>query len=217
MVNSILESAQRFLIFAAVLKLVGFIDNFLDFFTSNGTITGLPEYQWHYHPDSKDLWIDVNQISIQHNCVRSISNQHQSKDLCYLSSVLIWGLWHQKQVSQARKSNCIPQYSVGCNYLSLPEIPASGKEKYLQPNVFCGMQLLILAWDTCFKQAKVIASHSILWDAITYPCLRYLLQASKSTCIPKYSVGCNYLSLPEIPASGTKVLISWSAPSTDCL
>ena len=27
-------------------------------------------------------------------------------------------------------------------------------------------------------------------------------------CIPQYSVGCNYLSMHEIPASGTKVLIS---------
>ena len=37
-----------------------------------------------------------------------------------------WGLWCQKQVSQAEISNCIPQYSVGCNYLSMPEIPTSG-------------------------------------------------------------------------------------------
>ena len=37
-----------------------------------------------------------------------------------------WGVWHQKQVSQAGKSNCIPQYSVGWKYLSMPEIPASG-------------------------------------------------------------------------------------------
>ena len=36
---------------------------------------------------------------------------------------------------------------------------------------------------------------------------RYLSQAWKSNCIPQYSVGCNYLSIPEIPASGTKVLI----------
>ena len=28
-----------------------------------------------------------------------------------------------------------------------------------------------------------------------------------SNCIPQNTVGCNYLSLPEIPASGTKVLI----------
>ena len=29
------------------------------------------------------------------------------------------------KVSQAGISNCIPQFSVGCNYLSLPEVPAS--------------------------------------------------------------------------------------------
>ena len=38
----------------------------------------------------------------------------------------IWGLWCQKQVSQAEVSNCIPHYSAGFNYLSLPKIPASG-------------------------------------------------------------------------------------------
>ena len=41
------------------------------------------------------------------------------------SIICIWGLWHQKQVvSQAGISNCIPHHSVGCNYLSPPEIPA---------------------------------------------------------------------------------------------
>ena len=38
----------------------------------------------------------------------------------------IGGLWCKKQVSQAGISNCIPQFTVGCNYLFLPEIPASG-------------------------------------------------------------------------------------------
>ena len=33
--------------------------------------------------------------------------------------------WH-KQVFQAGLSNHMPQFTVGCNYLSLPEIPASG-------------------------------------------------------------------------------------------
>ena len=46
-------------------------------------------------------------------------------------SETIWGLWCQKQVSQAGISNCIPQQ---------------------------------------------------LWDAITYPCLRYLLLVPKSSC-----------------------------------
>ena len=39
---------------------------------------------------------------------------------------LVWRLSWQKQVSQAGISNCIPQHSVRCNYLSIPEIPASG-------------------------------------------------------------------------------------------
>ena len=57
----------------------------------------------------------------------------------------IWGLWCQKQVSQAGISNCIPQYWV--RYFAefqTFEIPP----KYLIH--YCGMQLLIHAWDTCF-------------------------------------------------------------------
>ena len=38
----------------------------------------------------------------------------------------IWGLCCQKQVSQAGISNYIAQFTAGCNYLFLPEIPASG-------------------------------------------------------------------------------------------
>ena len=34
------------------------------------------------------------------------------------------------------------------------------------------------------RQGKVIASHIILWDAITYPCLRYLFLAPTSSNIP---------------------------------
>ena len=44
---------------------------------------------------------------------------------CYYHRV-IWGLLCQEQVSQAGISNRILQYSVGCNYLSMPEIPAVG-------------------------------------------------------------------------------------------
>ena len=41
-------------------------------------------------------------------------------------TIIIWRLQCQKQVSQTGISNCIPLYSVGCNYLSMPVIPASG-------------------------------------------------------------------------------------------
>ena len=37
-----------------------------------------------------------------------------------------WGVWCQKQVSQAGISNCIPQNAVVCNYLSMPEMSGSG-------------------------------------------------------------------------------------------
>ena len=35
---------------------------------------------------------------------------------------MIRRLWHQKQVSETGISNCIPQYSMGCSYLTLPDI-----------------------------------------------------------------------------------------------
>ena len=44
---------------------------------------------------------------------------------CALFHMVIWGLWCPRPISQARTSNCIPRNTVGCNYLSLPEIPAS--------------------------------------------------------------------------------------------
>ena len=38
--------------------------------------------------------------------------------------IYIWWCWWQEQVSKAGISNCIPQNTVVCNYLSLPEIPS---------------------------------------------------------------------------------------------
>ena len=69
-------------------------------------------------------WLPIKRRQIASPSMASIQTQ-------------IWGLWRQKQVSQAGISNCIPQSTVGCNYLSLPEIPASGtkvliyEEQYL--------------------------------------------------------------------------------------
>ena len=71
---------------------------------------------------------------------------------CLETAEYIWGLCCQKQVSQAGISNYIPQFTVKCNYLSLPEIPASGNKVFI-----------------------------LLWDVITYPCLRYLLLETKSS------------------------------------
>ena len=50
------------------------------------------------------------------------------------------------------------------------------------------------------RQGYVIASHSILWDAFTYPCLRYLLLATKSICL------CMYCQTSNIRCSKSKNL-----------
>ena len=66
------------------------------------------------------------------------------------------GLWYQKPVFQTGVNNCIPHYSVGCNYLSLPEIPASGTigTQYIQ---------------------KIIPSlHSMLWFVKAWHRLLYV-------------------------------------------
>ena len=56
-------------------------------------------------------------------------------DICLYMTV--WGLWCQKPIFQAGISNCIPQYSVECNYLSLPEIPASGTKVLISKRLCC--------------------------------------------------------------------------------
>ena len=49
-----------------------------------------------------------------------------NSNTCIVGCMRTLVLWYQKQVSQAGKSNCIPQKTEGCNYLFLPEMPASG-------------------------------------------------------------------------------------------
>ena len=49
------------------------------------------------------------------------------------------------------------------------------------------------------RQGQVIASHSILWDAITYPCLRYPLLAPKSSFLACKHDGCQFLPAYRIP------------------
>ena len=65
-------------------------------------------------------------IQLPH-CQWRINDSCQST-LDYDTTNTKWGLCCQKQVSQAEISNYIPQFTVGCNYLSLHEIPASGNK-----------------------------------------------------------------------------------------
>ena len=78
-----------------------------------------------------------------------------------LSPWYIWGLWRQKQVSQARMSNSIPQNNVGCNYFSLPEIPAFGSKVL----IYAITELLYL-WNcrlNLFCKQRWAKPASILW------------------------------------------------------
>ena len=65
---------------------------------------------------------------IQKGWFRTISSiEYQTERVVWIEKN-VWGLWCQKQVSQAGISNYIPQFTVGCSYLSLSEIPASGNK-----------------------------------------------------------------------------------------
>ena len=77
--------------------------------------------------------------------------------------IMIWRHWCQKWVSRARKSNYILQFTVGCNYLSLPEIPASGQKQVspagisnyiLQFTVGCNYLSLLEIPASCQKQVS---------------------------------------------------------------
>ena len=54
----------------------------------------------------------------------------------------ICGLWWRKQVSQSGISNYLPQFTVGCNYLALPDIPTSGA-KVLIRNMMISLHMSI--------------------------------------------------------------------------
>ena len=61
---------------------------------------------------------------------------------------IIWKLCYQNQVSQAEISNYIPPFTVGCNYLPLPEIPASENNVLIYRLIRCilmtGSELIIM-------------------------------------------------------------------------
>ena len=87
----------------------------------------------------KGKWHGALMFSLISNWLNSWVNNREAGDLRrhradYYVTVMtyvdrrvddIWGLWYQKQVPQTRISHCIPKNTVGCNYLPLPEIPAS--------------------------------------------------------------------------------------------
>ena len=86
-------------------------------------------------------------------------------------SLYKWGLCCQKQVSQTGISNYILQFTVGCNYLSLPKIPASGNKVHIS-------QLNIIQYSIrhCTKvylryDFALTVSHISAWhEGVCYGC-----------------------------------------------
>ena len=82
----------------------------------------------------------------------------------------IWGLWCQKQVylMQTGMSNCIPQNTVGCNYLSWSEIPASGAKVL----IYIHMYIYIYVYAPCRlpKHSCIMCSNNYVhWMVATSP------------------------------------------------
>ena len=79
------------------------------------------------------------------------------KLIVFPAEIYIQTNWGQRQVFQARMSNCIPQYSVWCDYLSLPEIPTSGtivlNWQVIHQEVSCEFSKP-RGWSTYFETVK---------------------------------------------------------------
>ena len=73
---------------------------------------------------------------------------------------LIWGLWHQKQTSQAGISNCILHNTVECNYSSLPEISASCT-KVLLCDLGCFLWVKSMIYDLYINKLLYMILHNI--------------------------------------------------------
>ena len=125
---------------------------------------------------------------------------------------MIRGLVCQKQVSTAGTSNCIPQYMWGVitcpspwyvllayNFSFVKAVP----RKY--SSVSKTFPLLELAWGAEAYPATPLTTTDVIIEkqgsTKPYPYLKTLVQVSRewlSDYIPHFSVGCNYLSLPQI-------------------
>ena len=83
------------------------------------------------------VWRTISSNELQWKFENDIcKNQPSLFRSLFVNPYHIWGLWQQKQVSQAGVRNYIPQFTVGCNYLSLSEIPASGTKVLICPGLF---------------------------------------------------------------------------------
>ena len=69
------------------------------------------------------------------------------------------------------------------------------------------INFMFMIWESRHKDLQLFWQSFKYWSSYDWPTVSEITQAWINNCIPQYSVGCNYLSLPVIPASSTKMLI----------
>ena len=96
-----------------------------------------------------------NQISQTPMVLIIITYMDYFQNICFL-----FHIWHVEYIS-----NYIPQFTVGCNYLALPEIPASGDKVLIYIILNHDWQHLFNSLTTgrCYNNFKSIISTHMLW------------------------------------------------------
>ena len=80
---------------------------------------------------------------------------------------------------------------------------------------FCGERaIVVMNLGRFFLSMYLPTEWCVLYGTIFFLCQKQIFQTGISNSIPQKTVGCKYLSLPEIPASGTKVIICLSLSIT---
>ena len=101
-----------------------------------------------------DFSVVIDNVSMMFNASGSLFATHSICHIC--------GPCCQKQVSQAKISNCIPQYSVGCSYLSLSEIPASSNTVLIYTNDLSTVYLnLVKMFSSVLYFCNTISSQTV--------------------------------------------------------
>ena len=105
----------------------------------------------------------------------------------------IWRFLYQKQVSEAGRSNCIPQNIAGCNYLSLLVIPASSGNEVLICRHFGRHELTHSSYDLGSYSLAVVHQISNVMN-ISFAFIQILLESSLQGCLCTWHASCGVVS-----------------------
>ena len=130
-----------------------------------GTIIGWPSLYW-------------NNLTLTVQCLEKlfVKERHRllgswSSETSLIIQSLVWGHYIRERLCK-----------------TLNDVSPGGACYITSAEIIRWSYVDFVARSRYLKQGYVIASHSILWDAITYPCLRYLLLATKSLYIEEYLI-----------------------------